>query len=139
MNGIDRESEISERGRNQDKEEIDGIKEKRETILEKTGREYFSSGEDELKKGRYNSAVVLFFKALTSFSDLYLLKNIGKSPSSHADRFRLTRERFPEIYEILDKDFPFYQESYNAILSKELAEKMKHDAEIVARKAEIET
>ena len=128
MNWINKQSETPE-----------GSKEKREAILEKTGREYISAGEDELKKGRYNSAVVLFFKALTSFSDLYLLKNIGKSPSSHVDRFRLTKERFPEIYEILDKDFPFYQESYNAILSKELAEKMKHDAEIVARKAEIET
>ncbi|MEK6896510.1 MAG: hypothetical protein AABX12_03580 [Nanoarchaeota archaeon] len=138
MNGIDKLSETSEESGKQDEGKLEGSKWKREAILEKTGREYFSAGEDELKKERYNSSVVLFFKALTSFSDLYLLKNIGKSPSSHADRFRLTKERFPEVYEILDKDFPFYQESYNAILSRELAEKMKNDAETVARKAKIE-
>jgi len=32
----------------------------KEEILEKTAKEYFESAEDELKKGRYNSAVVLF-------------------------------------------------------------------------------
>ena len=49
-------------------------------ILEKTAREYFNSAEDESKKGRYNSAVVLFFKSLVSLIDLYVLQKIGKTP-----------------------------------------------------------
>lgn len=106
-------------------------------ILEKTAREYFSSAEDEFKKGRYNSAVVLFFKALVSFTDLYLLQKIGLAPSSHTDRFRKTEEKFPEIYDLLDKDFPFYQDSYTKIMSKELAEVIRDDARNVARKADI--
>ncbi len=118
-------------------EKIEKIKDQREEILEKTGREYFSSALDEEKKGRYNSAVVLYFKSLASFADLFILKKTGKSPSSHSDRFRITREKFPEIYDLLDKDFPFYQDSYNKIMSKELAEVIKNDTKIVAEKAEV--
>ncbi len=66
-----------------------------------------------LDKERYNSAVVLYFKALVSFSDLYVLQKIGDTPSSHNDRFKITKEKFPEVYNLLDKDFPFYQSSYN--------------------------
>lgn len=109
----------------------------KEEILEKTAREYFASAEDEFRKERYNSAVVLYFKALVSFTDLYLLQKLGKAPSSHADRFRRIQEKFPEIYDLLDKDFPFYQDSYTKIMSKELAEVIKDDAKNVAGKAKI--
>ncbi|GEM_PF-410441 len=118
-------------------DEMGDIKKEKENILEKAGKEYYSGGEDELKKERYNSAVVLYFKALISFGDLFLLKKLGKSPSSHAERFRLTQKKFPEVYDILDKDFPFYQDSYNKIMSKELAEVIRDDAKTVAEKAEI--
>ena len=107
-------------------------------ILEKTAKEYFASAEDELKKQRFNSAVVLFFKALVSFTDLLLLNKINVSPSSHNDRFRKTQENFPEVYNLLDKDFPFYQDSYIKIMTKELVEVIKDDARTVAKKAGIE-
>lgn len=103
-------------------------------ILGKTAKEYFQSGEEELKKERYNSAVVLFFKSLVAFSDLFILLKTGKTPSSHGDRFRITEEKFPEVYNLLDKDFPFYQDSYNILMSKELAEVIKDDARKLAEK-----
>ena len=106
-------------------------------ILERTGKEYFNSGEEEFLKERYNSSVVLYFKALTSFVDLFLLKETGESPSSHTDRFRKTKENFPEVYDILDKDFPFYQSSYISLMSKELAEVIKDDAKTMAEKSEV--
>jgi len=43
-------------------------------ILIKTAKEYFNSAEDEFKKQRYNSAVVLYFKALVSFLIYMYLK-----------------------------------------------------------------
>ena len=92
----------------------------KEEILEKTAREYFESAEDNLKKDRYNSAVVLFFKSLVTFTDLFLLKEIKKTSSSHTERFKITKDKFPEIYNLLDKDFPFYQEIYSQIMSKGL-------------------
>ncbi|MBU0760067.1 MAG: hypothetical protein KJ600_01445 [Nanoarchaeota archaeon] len=70
----------------------------KEEILRKAAKEYFDSGEDELKKERFNSAVVLFFKSLTSLADLFLLQNTGKTPSSHTDRFQKLRENYPDVY-----------------------------------------
>ena len=106
----------------------------KEEILIKAAKEYFYSGGDEFNKKRYNSAVVLFFKSLVGFSDLYVFQKTGNTPSSHNDRFRITREKFPEVYEFLDKDFPFYQSSYVQIMSKELAEVIMEDAKIMAEK-----
>ena len=97
------------------------MKEEKEEILKKSAKEYFESAEDELKKERFNSAVVLFFKSLTSLADLFLLQNLGVTPSSHTDRFKMTKDNFEEIYDLLDKDFPFYQDSYVQIMTKELA------------------
>lgn len=106
-------------------------------ILVKTAKEYFNSAEDEFSKKRYNSAVVLYFKSLVALVDLFILQKTGDTPSSHNERFRITQENFPEVYDLLDKDFPFYQNSYFQIMSKELAEVVKNDAEIMAGKTEI--
>jgi len=46
-------------------------------ILEKTVREYFDSGNDDLKKKRYNSALVLFFKCLVALVDV---KKLDRKP-----------------------------------------------------------
>ena len=84
----------------------------KKNILEQTAKEYFNSGEDELKKERYNSALVLFFKTLIALTDLYIFQNTNEAPSSHRDRFYIAQTKFPEVYDLLDKDFPFYRDSY---------------------------
>jgi hypothetical protein len=111
-------------------------KEKSE-ILEKTAQEYFYSAVDEMNKNRHNSAVVLFFKSLVALIDLYILQNKGITPSSHTERFRICGNNFPDIYDILDKNFPFYQDSYVHIMTKELAEVVKEDAQIIAKKTKV--
>lgn len=45
-------------------EDISDFKKEKAKILEKTAEEYFNSAEDEFNKGRFNSAVVLYFKSL---------------------------------------------------------------------------
>lgn len=110
--------------------------EEKKGILENNAKEYFESGEEELKKKRYNSSVVLFFKSLISLADLYILKKTGKVPSSHTERFRILQEKFPEEYDLIDKDFPFYQNSYIQSMTKELAEVIKYDIKIMAKKTE---
>ena len=62
----------------------------KEEVLIQTAKEYFNFAEEGLKKGNYNSCVVLYFKSLTALIDLYLLKLLGRTPSSHTERFRLT-------------------------------------------------
>ena len=110
----------------------------KERILEKTATEYFTAGNDEFNKERYNSALVLFFKSLVALVDLFILQNTGNTPSSHTERFRITQENFPEVYNLLDKDFPFYQDSYIHIITKELAEVIKDDAKIMAKKTKVD-
>ena len=116
---------------------LSGMNEEKGRILIDNSREYFNSGEDELKKGRNNSAVVLFFKRLVSLCDLYILRKTGNAPSSHTNRFKILKERFPEEYDLIDKDFPFYQDSYVQLMSKELAEVIKEDAKTMAEKVKI--
>jgi hypothetical protein len=106
-------------------------------ILVKTAKEYFNSGQEEFAKRRYNSALVLYFKSLVALTDLYLLQKTGETPSSHTSRFMICREKFPEIYNLIDKDFPFYQDSYSHLMSKELVEVIRDDAKTVAQKTEI--
>jgi len=86
--------------------------EEKKEILVKTAKEYFNAAEDEFNKTRYNSAVVLYFKSLVALVDLFILQKTGDTPSSHSDRFRTSEKNFPEVYDLLDKDFPFYQNSY---------------------------
>lgn len=114
------------------------MKSEKEEILENNAREYFSEGEDALNKERFNSAVVLFFKTIVSLIDLYILRETGDTPSSHNSRFTITKENFSELYNLLDKDFPFYQSSYVQNLSKELAEVIREDAKYMAEKNKIE-
>jgi hypothetical protein len=97
----------------------------KELILEKTAREYFQSGKEEENKGRNNSAVVLFFKSLIALADLHIYRILGKTPSSHGERFTLAKNNLPELYNLLDKDFPFYQDSYNVLMCQEPRAKAK--------------
>lgn len=109
----------------------------KEEILIKTATEYFDSGEEELGKRRYNSALVLYFKSLIALVDLFILRSSGNTPSSHTSRFRICQRDFSEIYNLIDKDFPFYQGSYFQLISKELAEVIRDDAQTVAQKVKI--
>ncbi|MBN1377164.1 hypothetical protein JW949_02415 [Candidatus Woesearchaeota archaeon] len=109
----------------------------KENILIKTAKEYFESGNESLKKERYNSAVILFFKSLVALTDLYIMQKTGETPSSHSKRFRIIEKKWPKIYDILDKDFPFYQKSYIQIMPKELAEVIKKDVNTMAKKTKI--
>ncbi len=110
----------------------------KEKILVLNAREYYFSANREFRELKFNSSVVLYFKCLVSLVDLYILKKTGDTPSSHSSRFRIAEQKFPRIYSILDKNFPFYQDSYIHIMSKELAEVIKEDAESIAKEIEVE-
>ena len=120
---------------NENKEDV--IYNEKTEILEKIAKEYFNSGRDEFNKEMYNSSLVLFFKSLVALVDIYILQKTNQTPSSHTERFRITKQNFPEVYDLLDKDSPFYQDSYIQIITKELAEVIKNDAETMAKKTKI--
>ena len=97
-------------------------------ILEKNAMEYYKNALEVEKKQEYNSAVTLFFKTIASLADLFILVKEGIIPSNHNERFRILESKYKEVYRILDKDFPFYQDSYKARLNKEVSELLKDDA-----------
>ncbi len=80
--------------------------------LKANAQEYYYNAVEAEKKKQFNSSVTLFFKALSSLADLYILKNKGFIPSNHTERFRILEEDYPDIYIILDDSFPLYQGSY---------------------------
>jgi len=101
--------------------------------LTSNAKEYFENALLAQKKKQYNSSVTLFFKTLSTLSDLYLLINEGRIPSSHSERFRILENKYPKIYEILDKDFPFYQNSYRTKLKLEVSKIFENDCRRIFR------
>ena len=97
-------------------------------ILEQNAREYYKNALNAEKKQEYNSAVTLFFKTIASLSDLFIFIKEGKMPSNHTERFRILGLKYREVYNILDKDFPLYQDTYRMRLNKEVSEVLKEDA-----------
>ena len=99
----------------------------KEKILTDNFNEYFQLGLRVLSEKKYNSATTLFFKAIVALSDLFIFKKESRIPSSHTDRFRTIQDKYSELYKILDRDFPFYQDSYTKKMDKESAELLKDD------------
>lgn len=97
-------------------------------------KEFYNDGNEALKRSSYNSAASLFFKALAVLADWHLFKQEGFIPKSHTERFRLLEQKYREVYLLLDKDFPSYQDSYNLVLTKEAAEVLKEDVQRLAKK-----
>jgi uncharacterized protein (UPF0332 family) len=106
----------------------------KEKILFDNVEEYLQSAERALAEKKYNVAATLFFKAICAAVDLFLLQNEGMAPSSHSDRFRTVQQKYPAIYEILDRDFPFYQDSYSRKMSHEAVEVLKEDAKAITER-----
>ena len=106
----------------------------REGILLENFNEYYGLGMEAYNKGMYNSATTLFFKAIAALCDLYIFRKEGSIPSSHTNRFRIMENKYPELYTIADRDFPFYQDSYTNKMDKEAATLLKEDAETIKKK-----
>ena len=108
----------------------------RERILRENLAEYHGLAEEALKERKYNAAVTHFFKAICAAADLFLFRREGIVPSSHTQRFRILQEKYPELYGILDKDFPFYQDSYTKKMGREAAEVFREDAQRIEEMGE---
>lgn len=104
-----------------------------ERILQDNFAEYFTLGCYALEQKQFNSATTLFFKAIAAAIDLYLLKYEGKIPSSHSNRFRILQHKYPLLYTIADRDFPFYQDSYTQRMDSETAVLLKEDAQTIKK------
>jgi hypothetical protein len=99
-------------------------------------KEYFDSAERDFSEKKFNVATTSYFKAICAGADLIIYLKTHEVPSSHTNRFKILKEKFPDIYDIVDRDFPFYQDSYTKKLDKESAEVLKKDAGRIKKMSE---
>jgi len=90
-------------------------------------KEYFENAFSAQKRKQYNTSVTLFFKTISSLADLYIFNKENRIPSSHSERFRILQRKYPKIYEYLDKNFSFYQDSYRLKLNLEISKIFEND------------
>lgn len=100
-----------------------------EEFLIENIKEFVKEGKEAKLNKAYNSAVTLFFKALAVSTDLYILREEGFIPKNHTERFEILRSKYKEIYRILNKDFPVYQQSYRLKLDIQYCEVLEKDVE----------
>jgi len=93
-----------------------------------TANEFMESGEDNLRKKRFNAAVSDFFKAIVIFCDYLIYKEIKIIPKNHADRFSLLKKYFKDTYKNVSILFILYTRSYNLKLKEEDVVKVKNYA-----------
>ena len=96
--------------------------------LLKNVEEFLESGDDNLKKERFNASVSDYFKAIVILCDYLIYKEIRLVPKSHNERFSLLKRYFKEIYNKVSSFFELYTKSYNLRLGKEQAMKLKNYA-----------
>ena len=101
--------------------------EKEEEFLLENIREFVKEAKEAKLNKSYNSSVTLFFKAIAVSADLFILKTEGYIPKNHTERFNLLKLKFHDIYKILNKTFPVYQQSYRLKMNKEYAEVLEND------------
>lgn len=90
--------------------------------------EFFESGQDNLRKGRFNAATSDFFKSIVIFYDYLIYIEIKRLPKNHKDRFLLLERYFSDIYDVVSKLFKPYTNSYNLVSTKEDAIRFKEYA-----------
>ena len=93
--------------------------------LLKNVKEFLESGEENLKKERFNAAVSDFFKAIVILCDYLIYKEIKIMPKNHNERFSLLSSYFKKIYIKVSELFETYTNSYSLRLKKEDAIKLK--------------
>ena len=91
-------------------------------------REFLESGEENIKKERFNAAVSDFFKAIVVSGDYSIYREIKILPKNHSERFSLLKKHFKEIYAKISDLFSIYVKSYNLKIKKEDALRIKEYA-----------
>lgn len=85
----------------------------------------------------YNSATVLYFKAVFGLLDYRILCSEREMPKDHAERFRILEKKFPHDYAFLDRVFVEYQRSYSMSVGKRVCDEVKNYAHKLSKKLKL--
>ena len=105
--------------------------------LIQTFLEEYNGAKDELSKGRYKNATILFSKALFAVCDILIQNKLNKLPNNHSERFRILEDYFKEVYEIVDGVFDKYTDSYSKPILKETCESIKNGIKKINKIADL--
>lgn len=98
-------------------------------IIEKNLKEYLEIADYSFSKGKYNSAVTLYYKALVEICDLVLMKKLNTIGANHTERFELLKTVSFGLYKTASKLFRFYRDSYSKDISQTTAQLVKSEVE----------
>ncbi len=87
--------------------------------------EFEQSAVEEERKNMLRSAATLYFKAIASACDYVIYLKLRKIPDNHTERFRILEGQFVLFYEIMNRCFPIYKQTYRSNISAEQMEMMK--------------
>lgn len=102
-------------------------------IIDKNFKEYKEIADYSFDKGKFNTAVTLYYKALVELCDLELLKRLNRIGANHTERFELLREVSPSLYNTASKLFRFYRDSYSKEISLTVARIVRKEVENAER------
>jgi hypothetical protein len=90
-----------------------------------TFKEEYTGAKEESQKNRLKNSLILYSKSLFALCDIIIFKKFEKLPKNHSERFRILEENFPLIYEIVDKIWSDYRDTYSKSSNKESIESIK--------------
>ena len=85
----------------------------------------------------YTSATILYFKTLLCVLDYILLKRLGKAPKDHTERLRMLEESQPNLFELLDKYFKVYRDTYSISIDKQICEEIRKNVKRIIEEYKI--
>ena len=109
-----------------------------EETYKKLFNEFLDGAIDEEKKGRYNSAINNYYKALSTLCSLIIYRKNRKTANSHQEVDLFMRTVFPDIRKSIDGLCKTYTGTYQNLKKKEDCADIKNGIKTVLRMAGIE-
>jgi hypothetical protein len=109
-----------------------------EETYKKLFNEFLEGALDEEEKGRYNSAISNYYKALTTICSLIIYRKNKKTANSHQEVDLFMSILFPEIRKNIDGLYKTYTSAYQTLKRKTDCEEIKNGIKTVIRMAGLE-
>lgn len=109
-----------------------------EEIYKKLFNEFLDGALDEESKGRYNSSISNYYKALTTLCSLIIYRRNRKTANSHQEVDIFMGVLFPDIRKNIDGLYKTYTGTYQTLKNKSNCSEIKNGIKTVIKMAGIE-
>ena len=104
-----------------------------EDELREIALRFWKSADVVYKRRDYTSATILYFKCFFVMLDCIIFRKLRKTPKDHTERFRILETDFPGLYEILDKYYPLYRDTYSITIEKDSCDEVRENVAKIKR------